>query len=90
VAKKTKMPTDANQRGKAIVDLITGDREVVDPDVGKDPRAVEAGRIGGKKGGNARAEKLTLEERSAIARRAVQARWAKQRQATDSNGSESS
>jgi hypothetical protein len=90
VAKRTKMPTDANQRAKAIVDLVTGEREVVDPDEGKNPAAVEAGRRGGKKGGKARAEKLTAEERSSVARRAAQTRWASQRHATDSNGSESS
>ncbi|HEX9855663.1 MAG TPA: hypothetical protein VGC47_10135 [Acidimicrobiia bacterium] len=42
---------------------------------GKNPHAVELGRLGGKKGGKARAEKLTPEERSEIARRAARARW---------------
>jgi hypothetical protein len=37
------------------------------------------GRLGGKKGGKARAKALTAEERSAIARKAVNARWAKVR-----------
>lgn len=44
---------------------------------GKDPAAVALGRKGGKKGGLARAAKLTPAERSASARKAVQARWAK-------------
>ena len=35
------------------------------------------GRKGGKKGGEARAESMTPEERSAIARKAARARWAK-------------
>lgn len=35
------------------------------------------GKKGGKKGGAARASKMTDEERSESARRAVQARWAK-------------
>ena len=43
----------------------------------KDPAAVALGRKGGKKGGPARAAKLTPEQRSASARKAVQARWAK-------------
>lgn len=43
----------------------------------KNPHAVALGRLGGKKGGKARAEKLTPEQRSEIARKAVQARWAK-------------
>jgi hypothetical protein len=38
------------------------------------------GRRGGLKGGKARAEKLTPEQRSAIAKKAAQARWAKKRQ----------
>lgn len=36
----------------------------------------KAGRKGGLKGGKARAEKLTPEERSAISRKAAAARWA--------------
>jgi len=43
----------------------------------KDPAAVALGRKGGKKGGLARAAKLTPEQRSESARKAVQARWAK-------------
>ncbi|MGB7759284.1 MAG: hypothetical protein WBL61_05615 [Bryobacteraceae bacterium] len=43
----------------------------------KDPSAVALGRKGGRKGGPARAAKLTRERRSEIARKAVQVRWAK-------------
>jgi hypothetical protein len=43
----------------------------------KNPAAVSLGRKGGKKGGPARAAKLTPEQRSESARKAVQARWAK-------------
>ena len=43
----------------------------------KNPAAVALGRKGGKKGGPARAVKLTPEQRTESARRAVQARWAK-------------
>lgn len=39
------------------------------------------GKSGGKKGGKARAAKLTPEKRSEIARKAVQARWAKRKKA---------
>jgi hypothetical protein len=42
----------------------------------KNKAAQELGRLGGLKGGKARAEKLSPEERSAIARKAAQARWA--------------
>ena len=51
----------------------TGD----DPYEGKNRAAVELGRLGGLKGGKARAAKLTPEERSEIARKAARARWEK-------------
>jgi hypothetical protein len=46
----------------------------------KNPAAVALGRAGGKKGGPARAAKLSPEQRSKIARIAVQTRWAKNKQ----------
>ena len=46
-----------------------------DPDEGKNPAAVAIGRLGSRKGGKARAAKLTLEQRSEIAKKAAQARW---------------
>jgi hypothetical protein len=45
----------------------------------KDPAAVALGRKGGLKGGPARARKLTAEQRSESARKAVQARWEKRK-----------
>jgi hypothetical protein len=42
---------------------------------GKNPAAVALGRRGGLKGGKARAEKLSAEERKAIAQKAANARW---------------
>jgi hypothetical protein len=47
----------------------------------KNPHAVALGRKGGKKGGPARAAKLTAEQRKASARKAAQARWDKSRNA---------
>lgn len=41
----------------------------------KNLNAVALGRLGGLKGGLARAKKLTAKQRSEIARRAAQARW---------------
>jgi hypothetical protein len=43
----------------------------------KNPHAVALGKKGGKKGGKARWVNLTPEQRSEIARKAVQARWAR-------------
>jgi hypothetical protein len=45
----------------------------------KNPHAVALGKKGGKKGGPARAKKLSAERRSEIARKAVLARWEKVR-----------
>ena len=42
---------------------------------GRNPHAVALGRLGGLKGGKARAEKLTPERKSEIAKKAAQARW---------------
>jgi hypothetical protein len=44
---------------------------------GKNPAAVALGRLGGRKGGPARAKKLTAEERREIAKKAARARWSK-------------
>jgi len=42
----------------------------------KNAAAVALGQLGGLKGGNARARKLTREQRSESARKAATARWA--------------
>jgi hypothetical protein len=46
-----------------------------DPKAGKNPAAVALGKLGGAKGGKARAAKLSPEKRKAIAKRAAKARW---------------
>jgi hypothetical protein len=46
-----------------------------DPNAGKNQAAVALGRLGGKKGGKARAEKLSPAKRKAIAKKAAAARW---------------
>ena len=43
----------------------------------KNPAAVALGRLGGKKSGKARMEKLTPEQRKEVARKASLARWSK-------------
>ena len=67
-------PRDPLQLGKLIVDIATGQVEDKEDD-GKNPSVSEYARLGGLKGGRARAEKLAPEERSSIARRAAQARY---------------
>jgi hypothetical protein len=51
----------------------------------KNPAAVALGKLGGRKGGKARAAKMTAEERSESARKAAKARWAKKRQQDQSS-----
>ncbi len=74
---RKKRPRDPSQRAKMIVDIATGEVEDENPDEGKNPAAVALGRLGGKKGGKARAAKLTKKRRSEIARMAAKARWEK-------------
>jgi hypothetical protein len=73
--KRSSKPRDLNAMAAAIVAQSTSDEPEADPYKGKNPAAVELGRLGGKKGGKARAAKLTSEERTQIARRAAEARW---------------
>lgn len=73
---KAKRPRDVSQRAKMIVDIATGEVEDEKADEGKNPHAVALGRLGGKKGGKARAEKLTPERRREIAKKAATTRWA--------------
>ena len=80
VSKKSNKPRDLNSMAAAIVNQSTDpDDTGDDPYEGKNPAAVELGRLGGKKGGKARAEKLTAEERSEAAKRAAAARWANEK-----------
>jgi len=67
---------DLNQLAKRIVDEATGEAPPSEPKPEKNKAAQELGRLGGLKGGTARAKKLTTEERSEIAKKAAQARWA--------------
>jgi hypothetical protein len=72
-------PRDAKRLAKLVVDLATG--EIVEnstaSDSQKNPVAVALGKLGGKKGGTVRAQRLTPERRREIAQRAALARWKK-------------
>lgn len=69
-----KRPRDLNALAKSIVDEATGEKPRPD-ERPKNPAAVELGRMGGLKGGKARAAALTPERRAEIARKAAAARW---------------
>ncbi len=74
-----KRPSDVNELARLLVDEATGNAPPApDPDEGKAPAAVALGRKGGLKGGKARAEKMTPEQRSEAARKAAAARWGKE------------
>ena len=74
---------DVNELAADIVDQATDeepeDEQAEEPEVddGKNPAAVALGRLGGLKGGAARAKRLTKKQRSEAARKAALARWAK-------------
>ena len=59
-----------------IGDIATGQASDTETD-DRNPAAVEMGRLGGQKGGRARAERLTPEQRREIAQKAAQKRWSK-------------
>jgi len=76
--KKQKQPQDVNALAKSIVELATEEKKessLVIP--AKNPAAVALGRLGGLKGGKARAEKLSAKKRKEIASKAAKARWKK-------------
>lgn len=68
------MPRDPMQRAKLTIDLALGDA-TPPPEPTKDAASVELGRLGGLKGGPARAKKLSPERRREIAKKAAAARW---------------
>jgi hypothetical protein len=71
-----KRPRDPNQLGKLIIDIATGqvpDRPPTPEEQGKDPAAVAMGR----KGGKSRADSLSANKRTEIARKAAAKRWEK-------------
>lgn len=70
---KKQTPKDTNELAAFIVGQATAEPE--EPVKEKNPHAVFLGRLGGLKGGKARAEKLTTEQRKEIARKAASARW---------------
>ncbi len=80
---KKKRPRDPNQLAASIVaDATAENKPTKEPsDTGKNPHAVALGRLGGEKGGKARAAKLSAKKRKEIAQKAAKARWEKGRDA---------
>lgn len=66
---------DLNERAANVVAIATGQPHRAKKGKRKNPAAVALGRLGGPKGGKARAAALTPKQRSDIARKAAAARW---------------
>ncbi len=81
--KKEKLPADFSLKARRVVELAIGEDltenspKPTKEEPPKNPHAVALGRLGGLKGGKARAKSLTKEQRQEIARKAAQARWEK-------------
>lgn len=87
--KPKKLPRDVNSRAAQIAALSTGqpipklngssfdETPAAKPEKEKNPAAVALGRLGGLKGGKARAQKLSEARKREIATKAASARWIK-------------
>lgn len=77
--RSSKPKADINLIAAGIVKTATEEsaKETPPPKPEKNPAAVALGRLGGLKGGKARAEKLSAKKRKEIAKKAAQARWGK-------------
>ena len=79
--KREGTPHDFTVTARHVVEQAIGEQldgsPLRDPDAGKNPAAVALGKLGGAKGGTARAKKLSKAKRVAIATKAAAARWAK-------------
>lgn len=78
--KRPRRPRDPNELAFQVYQEAIGEAPPQpDPDAGKNPAAVALGKLGGAKGGKARAAGMTAEERRESARKAAQARWSKRK-----------
>lgn len=74
---RSRRDEDENETGFRTMQQATAGYE--SRGIEKNPAAVALGRLGGLKGGKARAEKLSPSRRKQIAKRAANARWAKRK-----------
>lgn len=75
MTKPLKRPRDPISLAKLIGDIATGQVDDAQPDDGKNPAAVALGKRGGAKGGIARRNALSADERRQIAKKAARTRW---------------
>jgi hypothetical protein len=74
VKRSSKPQKDTQQLARSILDTVAPDAEPAKKPE-KNPAAVALGRLGGLKGGKARAQKLSAAKRKAIAKKAAAKRW---------------
>lgn len=86
MAKRSGQKRDFMEVAKGIVEQAIGEHmdgtPLETPIDTRNPHAVALGSIGGKKGGRARADKLSAKKRTEIARKAAAARWSTRRPAS--------
>jgi hypothetical protein len=79
VSKQPGTEHDFTVVARRVVEQAIGEKldgsPLADPRAGKNPAAVALGKLGGPKGGLARAAKLTAKQRREIARKGATARW---------------
>jgi hypothetical protein len=80
MAKSSRKQPDPNIAAFSIVQQVTGETT---KRLEKNPAAVALGRLGGLKGGRARADSLSPETRKKIAKKAAQTRWAAEKDKSD-------
>lgn len=73
--KRSSKTKDVNQLAASILEAATGEPAPLTPKGTKNPAAVALGRLGGLRGGKARAAKLSKAKRAEIAKKAAAARW---------------
>jgi len=73
-----KEPEDEVQAAHRILEAVTGETKPLPKE--KNPAAVALGRLGGLKGGKARARKLSARRRKEIAKKAAATRWGRPKQ----------
>ncbi|MGA3086866.1 MAG: hypothetical protein ABSE95_19110 [Thermodesulfobacteriota bacterium] len=75
---KKKIPSDINQLAHWIGEQATQEKPASsEPTKEKNPAAVSLGRLGGLKGGPARAKALSSKKRKEIAKKAARKRWSR-------------
>jgi hypothetical protein len=72
------MPNRSSRQDFAQNALAVVEETIGEP-LKKNPAAVALGKLGGQKGGPARAQALSPKRRAAIAKKAAKSRWAKER-----------